>query len=161
MKDKGSAVIELALVIPFFLIMIIGVTDISFTIQKNQYLSLVVREAGNSAYRQCRRMSSEDTEECLTNSAKESVSFINNSGGVIGGADLIVRSWTVDKGESNILKGEYKNGSFESKITEDRVKKFNSYDEELRQTLITVEIYLENTNNVPFFKRNLYEVMVF
>lgn len=161
-NEKGKAVLELAIVAPFFLILFIGLVDIAFIIRKQQYMSVALREAGNAAYRQCHAAAEgTPTNNCLQNSSWETQGFINNNGGVIDGTNIIVRSWKVTTSNPE-LKGEFKTGAEISKITHDRVGNLNSYNKDLRDSIITVEVFLDNTDsNIPLFSRNLYDAMVF
>lgn len=161
-NEKGKAVLELAIVAPFFLVLFVGLIDIAFIIRKQQYLSVALREAGNAAYRQCQSaIEGEPTNTCLQNSTFETLGFINNNGGVVDGADVLVRSWEVTESDP-VLKGEYRTGQEASRFNEVRVGNLNSYNKDLRESIITVEVFLDNTDsNIPFFSRNLYDAMVF
>ena len=161
-NEKGKAVLELAIVAPFFLILVIGLVDIAFIIRKQQHLSVSLREAGNAAYRQCyTTVEGRSTNICLQNSAQEALSFVDNNGGVIDGAKLIVRSWKVS-GSNPTLAGEYSTGQEVSRFNSNRIGNLHSYRSGLKKTIITVEGYLDNTeSNIPFFSRKLYDADIF
>jgi len=161
-SEKGIAALELAIAIPFYLILIFGVIDIFFLVQKHDYLSVAVREAGNAAYRQCSSVEEGyETTTCLQDSLTETVSFLSNNGGAINGTNIIVRSWTVSD-KNPVLKGEFRIGNETSKYSSTQISRLNSYNQDLRKTIVIVEVFLDNTAQItPFFSRNLYETMIF
>ena len=160
-QEKGSAMIELAVVMPFFIILLVGIVDIFFIIQKNQQLSVLVRETANVAYRKCVSASDVSTTNCLNTATAEARSFVNNSN-VIQGAQIVVRSWKVDETlpVTSLLKGGINETGY-SKFDGNRISNLNSYNSNLREGMITVEVFLPNNGNTPFFNRNLYEAIVF
>jgi len=162
-NEKGTAMIEFVITFPFFLILLFGIIDIFFMVQKQQYLSVAVREAGSAAYRQCSAaQQGAPTYSCLQNSIIETLTFINNNGGVIDGANILVTSWEINEATNPTFKGEFKTNNFQSRYSALDVRNLNSYDTDLRETIIVVEILLDgNTNLTPFFSRNLYESMIF
>ncbi len=167
-NNKGVALVELALVLPFFLVILLGIIDVSMTIKKSQYLSVAVREIGNNAYRQCKEANNGTaTDNCLKTSVNESISFFSAKDSPLNGFQLVVKSWEVKQSKgfavAPSLKGSYSLGSaFTSKYTSNIVLNLNSYDANLRKTLITVEILLDNSKT-PFFnfKRTLYDTTIF
>lgn len=166
-NEKGTAMVELAVVVPFFVILMLGLVDVAFTIQKSQYLSVVVRELGNTSFRKCKDASvGAATDTCLKVAAEEVLEFTKTSS-VISDTDVLIQSWKVNgsKGFSTAptLKGTYKVGNtLVSQYKSTVVLNLNSYDYNLRDTLITVEVLNKNSTN-PFlsFSRNLYENIIF
>lgn len=157
-NDKGKAMIELAIVTPLLVILILGIVDIFFIIQKNQQLSVLVREVGNVAFRECATVDDTNSSTCLNAAITEASSFIQNSPS-IQGAQLSVQSWNVENNTTSQLKGSAGTGT--PRIDGSFVAALHSYDYELRDTLITVEVYLPNDSNTPFFNRNLYDAIIF
>lgn len=167
-KEKGVAMIELAVVLPFFVILLLGLIDVTFTIQKSQYLTVVTRELGNVSFRKCKDATTgSSTDKCLEESAKEVVSFLNDNN-VIPGAEILIQSWDVPLSAFKTtgptkLKGSYRVGkTLVSNFNMGVIMNLNSYDSNLRSTLITVEVLHKNSSN-PFFSfsRDLYESVIF
>jgi len=52
-REHGSALLELAIVIPLLVMLAFGIFEISTTIERHQLLSIASREAGNWAIRDC------------------------------------------------------------------------------------------------------------
>lgn len=163
MRESGKAVLEFALVLPFFLILILGAIDVFTLIQKKQQLAVITRELGNVTYRECSELQdTELTQSCLENSTEAILGFINNSSGVIAGAEVVVRSWlVVDDEDADILKGEFKTAEISSRFGPERIQLLNSYKPNLREGLITVEVYLPKNDDTSFFNRDLYDSVIF
>lgn len=166
-SEKGAAMLEMAVVIPFFVVLFLGLVDVGMTIKKNQYLSVVVREVANNAYRECKDATTGTaTQNCLQKSLNDSVSF-NTSTGTLAGLQMTVKAWDV-RGSGGftlvpVLKGQSTLGdAFTSKFGVGTVANMKSYDPKLRKTLITVEAQLDNTKS-PFlsFARVLSDSAIF
>lgn len=165
-NERGSAMLEFAVVLPFLLIVVLGLVDVVFTIQKSQYMSVMVREIGNNSYRKCKdSLAGTSSDNCLKISAEEVVSFA--SGSTLSDVEVLVQAWDVpnNKGATGptTLKGSFVAGkNIASSFNKGVIMNLSSYDSKLRNTLITVEL-LQKNDDKPFysFARNMRESMIF
>lgn len=162
MKERGVLIVELCLVIAVLVILLFKVVDIMFLYEKPYNMAIITREAGLEAYRRCSTIEQKkEAEECLEKSLSNVVLFTKNNGNRVVDADLVVRLWKVIPNKKSKLVGQFKIGNSKSRYTPKKVATLKSYNYSLRDSIVTVEVFLDPNTNMPFFNRNLYESAVF
>ena len=170
-QAAGNALLDLSLILPFIILVMLSAFEMYKAFQNFQYMSVVVREIGNSVYRDCILRDNDGTpagttrmSDCAAPYVNKLLQFTANSAQVLPGAVVIVRVYRVTPPPTApILAGGFNtagSGGKVSKYTNAIVTGLRSYIP-AKGTIVTTEIFFSAPSLISFFTGDLYETSVF
>ena len=175
-NDHGKAILEFVILLPFLILFTLGASELYRTFEYHQFLSVISREAGNAAFRDCTEYDDgADTEACLQSVAATVYNNVVVAGSPIAETRIRLKVFRWRPGAPGTAAkdaGEYLHGSAQSWMNSHfnavKVSEFNSYDKLAtavpggrKQTFVTSEVYLHVAPFLPVFSGNFYETTIF
>ena len=173
----GKALLELALLLPFLLVLALSAIELFQSYHNFQYMSVVAREVGNAAYRSCSLRNddgdppgSTSTSDCVQPLVDTVVNYVTAGQGMLPGVVVIVRVYRVNfaggpptVAQAPTLVGGYNVNGAGGKVTRYSnadIMALHSYIER-KQAIITSEVFYDDPPTMPFFPGQLYETSVY
>ena len=132
-RQRGSAMIEFAIVVPMLGVLILGLTEYTKLFKTKEFQSLITREAGSVVYRYCFQRQEHDCvtedllaqygnitnnnfEACLTEWRTQVEEHIS-ANKFLDGVDLTITFWQWDAGAPRFLAGSTKTSGRDQDLT--------------------------------------------
>jgi len=160
-SESGKAMLELALLLPFFILLVMSSFEVYKTFQAHQYLSLVSREVGNDAIRSCTALATTALiQTCLNDVANRVVNESSEPGSPLRNVKVIVRLYRYPD-PNPVTEGGRDNAAVVSRFTPTIVgTRLASFTAD-KGALITTEVFYSQPSFARSFSGNYYETTIF
>lgn len=163
-EEKGKAVIEFALILPFLALTILASMDASDALRAHQYMSVAARDTAAAAYRNCVQASNgAPMDACLQQAAASALHYLTGPSGVLPGVKAGVSLYRVQftgAAPCPQLAGSYRSDpGLATRYTLSSISSLNSYLPG-KEAILTVELFYQKTGFTRYFSRRFYETMV-
>ena len=159
-SESGKAMLELALLLPFFILLVMSSFEVYKTFQAHQYLSLVSREVGNDAIRSCTALATTALiQTCLNDVANRVVNESSEPGSPLRNVKVIVRLYRYPD-PNPVTEGGRDNAAAVSRFTPLAINNLKSFVAD-KGALITTEVFYSQPSFVRSFSGDYYETTIF
>ena len=166
-NERGVAMLEFAIILPILLLIFFAATDLYRVFSAHQFMSVLSREAGNVAFRECtEEPSGLKTNQCLERFANEVFNNALSAGSSMRSARIQLKVFRYNAGANPTPTGSYLLGGSApwavSNITAAEVRNFKSYVE-AKPVTVTAEVFyhVEPMLFLPLVSGDLLETTIF